>query len=225
MKKSMCIFFSALLCLLCCVGCGKTDNIEPETNGSANASAPVQTESDTKKQEKAELDFDTETYNVPLRKIYIELPASPYHRVELGYTEASFIYGEQCISLTANEEGNASDVKLAQQDNINRYSKNMQNQMHIESLTVAEDEYITINGIEMYRFEGEFNCYNETIIGGQAERTPYTQYAVGYTFIMDGVPCSLIGTVINRFEEQPDSVKKDVEDKVDALIQTLRSEP
>lgn len=217
MKKSICIFISVILCLLCCVGCGKTDNIEPETNGSANASAPVQTESDMKKQEKAELDFDTETYNVPLRKIYIELPASPYHRVELGYTEASFIYGEQCISLTANEEGNASDVKLAQQDNINRYSKNMQNQMHIESLTVAEDEYITINGIEMYRFEGEFNC---TRTAG-----PYTQYAVGYTFIMDGVPCSLIGTVMNRFEEQPDSVKKDVEEKVDALIQTLRSEP
>ena len=42
---------------------------------------------------------------------------------------------------------------------------------------------------------------------------------------MDGVPCSLIGTVMNRFEEQPDSVKKDVEEKVDALIQTLRSEP
>ena len=225
MKKSICIFLSALLCLLCCVGCGKTDNMEPETNGSANTSAPLQIESDTKKQEKVNLDFDTETYNVPLSKIYIELPAPPYHLVEMGYTKAAFIYGEQCISITENKSSQATTLEQAHDDNIKKYAVGVDNQMHIDSLTVSEDEYITINGIEMYRFEGEFNCYNETIIGGQAERTPYTQYAVGYTFIMDGVPCSLIGTVINRFEEQPDSVKKDVEEKVDALIQTLRSEP
>lgn len=225
MKKSICILLSALLCLLCCVGCGKTDNMEPETNGSANASAPVQTESDTKKQEKAELDFNTETYRVPVNAIYIELPSSPYHLVEMGYTKAAFIYDEQCISITGNHASGAVDLEQAQKDNIEEYALSVDNQMHIDSLTVSEDEYITINGIEMYRFEGEFNCYNETIIGGQAERTPYTQYAVGYTFIMDGVPCSLIGTVMNRFEEQPDSVKKDVEEKVDALIQTLRSEP
>lgn len=217
MKKSICILLSALLCLLCCVGCGKTDNIEPETNGSANASAPVQTESDTKKQEKAELDFDTETYNVPLSKIYIDLPAPPYHLVEMGYTKAAFIYGEQCISITGNKSSQATTLEQAHDDNIKKYAVGVDNQMHIESLTVAEDEYITINGIKMYRFEGEFNC---TRTAGS-----YTQYAVGYTFIMDGVPCSLIGTVINRFEEQPDSVKKDVEEKVDALIQTLRSEP
>lgn len=217
MKKSICIFLSALLCLLCCVGCGKTDNIEPETNGSANTSAPLQTESDTKKLEKVNLDFDTETYNVPLSKIYIELPAPPYHLVEMGYTKAAFIYGEQCISITGNKSSQATTLEQAHDDNIKKYAGGVDNQMHIDSLTVSEDEYITINGIEMYRFEGEFNC---TRTAG-----PYTQYAVGYTFIMDGVPCSLIGTVINRYEEQPDSVKKDVEDKVDALIQTLRSEP
>lgn len=217
MKKSICIFLSALLCLLCCVGCGKTDNMEPETNGSANTSAPLQIESDTKKQEKVNLDFDTETYNVPLSKIYIELPAPPYHLVEMGYTKAAFIYGEQCISITGNKSSQATTLEQAQDDNIKKYAGGVDNQMHIDSLTVSEDEYITINGIEMYRFEGEFNC---TRTAG-----PYTQYAVGYTFIMDGVPCSLIGTVMNRFEEQPDSVKKDVEEKVDALIQTLRSEP
>lgn len=217
MKKSICIFLSALLCLLCCVGCGKTDNIEPETNGSANASTPVQTESDTKKQEKAELDFNTETYRVPVNAIYIELPSSPYHLVEMGYTKAAFIYDEQCISITGNHASGAVDLEQAQKDNIEEYALSVDNQMHIDSLTVSEDEYITINGIEMYRFEGEFNC---TRTAGS-----YTQYAVGYTFIMDGVPCSLIGTVMNRFEEQPDSVKKDVEEKVDALIQTLRSEP
>lgn len=217
MKKSICIFLSALLCLLCCVGCGKTDNIEPETNSSANTSAPLQIESDTKKQEKVNLDFDTETYNVPLSKIYIELPAPPYHLVEMGYTKAAFIYDEQCISITGNKSSQATTLEQAHDDNIKKYAGGVDNQMHIDSLTVSEDEYITINGIEMYRFEGEFNC---TRTAG-----PYTQYAVGYTFIMDGVPCSLIGTVINRYEEQPDSVKKDVEEKVDALIQTLRSEP
>lgn len=217
MKKSICILLSALLCLLCCVGCGKTDNMEPETNGSANTSAPLQIESDTKKQEKVNLDFDTETYNVPLSKIYIELPAPPYHLVEMGYTKAAFIYGEQCISITENKSSQATTLEQAHDDNIKKYAGGVDNQMHIDSLTVSEDEYITINGIEMYRFEGEFNC---TRTAG-----PYTQYAVGYTFIMDGVPCSLIGTVINRYEEQPDSVKKDVEEKVDALIQTLRSEP
>ena len=217
MKKSICIFLSALLCLLCCAGCGKTNVTETESNGHVSTSASMQTESETKKPEKAKLNFDTETYQVPLNAIYIELPAPPYHLVEMGYTKAAFIYGEQCISITGNKSSQATALEEAQNDNIKKYAVGVDNQMHIESLTVAEDEYITINGIEMYRFEGEFNC---TRTAGS-----YKQYAVGYTFIMDGVPCSLIGTVMNKYEEQSDSVKKDVEEKVDALIQTLRSEP
>lgn len=219
MKKVVSLILVLAFVVIGLSGCGNSEKEtkEPQTSVVEN--------SQNNEQERENIGFNTETYQVPVNAIYIELPASPYHLVEMGYTKAAFIYGEQCISITGNKSSQATTLEQAQNDNIKKYAVGVDNQMHIESLTVAEDEYITINGIEMYRFEGEFNCYNETIIGGQAERTPYTQYAVGYTFIMDGVPCSLIGTVLNRFNDKPDSVKKDVEEKVDALIKTLRSEP
>ncbi len=226
MKKTLCIILTVLLVLLSLAGCGKAKDADTTSKDKAKTTDNVEinsTDENTDSASENELGFNTEVYRVPMRNIYIELPASPYHLVELPPTKAAFIYDEQCISMTSNELSKATDLAGAQKENIIKYGSSMRNDFKFDSLTVKEDEYVTINGIEMYRFEGEFNCYYETLYKDRTEKTTYTQYAVGYTFIMDGIPCSFIGVVLD--EEQSQSVIKDVEEKVDALIKTLRSEP
>lgn len=226
MKKALCIILTVLLVLLSLAGCGKAKDADTTSKDKAKTTDNVEinsTDENTDSASENELGFNTEVYRVPITEIYINLPNSPYHLVELGYTKAAFIYDQQCISITGNKESTATTLEKAQEDNIKEYGLSFNNDFKFDSLTVKEDEYVTINGIEMYRFEGEFNCYYETLYKDRTEKTTYTQYAVGYTFIMDGIPCSFIGVVLD--EEQSQSVIKDVEEKVDALIKTLKSEP
>mgnify|MGYP003310414429 CR=1 FL=1 len=211
MKKVISLILVLSSIVLVFSGCGNQEKEikEPQSNVVEN--------SEKNEQESQGIGFNTETYRVPMTQIYIDLPSTPYHLVELGFTKAAFIYDEQCISVTRNKLSQAITLEQAQKDNVEEYGLSIENQFHLNSLTVKEEEYVTINGVDMYRFEGEFNC---TRSAGQ-----YTQYAVGYTFIMDGLPCSLIGTALNRYEEQPNSVIKDVEEKVDAVIKTVRNQP
>lgn len=218
MKKTLSLVLAFLLLAAYFTGCGKQEQkpSQEENNSVKQTTVAEKTEEETKKKNK--LDFDTVPCNVPTYKIVIDMPSAPYHRQELGVTTGYFIYNEQCISLTGNFLSEAKTLADAQKNNIERYKKSIQNYADIDTLTVNEEKNVTINGIEMYRFEGVFNCKRNAGDG------THKQYAVGYTFIMDGVPCSLIGTTLTRLGEQPESVEKDIEAKVDALIQTLRSE-
>lgn len=226
MKKTLCIILTVLFVLLSFAGCGKAKDSDITSKDKEKTTDNVEinsTEENTDAASKNNLGFNTEVYRVFTKNVYIDLPSSPYHLVELPSTKAAFIYDEQCISMTGNKYSTATTLEKAQEDNIKEYGLSFNNDFKFDSLTVKEDEYVTINGIEMYRFEGEFNCYYETLYKDRTEKTTYTQYAVGYTFIMDGIPCSFIGVVLD--EKQSQSVIKDVEEKVDALIKTLKSEP
>lgn len=226
MKRVLCIIFSLFIVIGCFSGCSE----KVPAGDSVDESVNVDIKDNVTTTEKGNegvfgIGFDTEVYRVPMTDIYIDLPSAPYHLVEMGFTKAAFIYDEQCISMTDNSGVTSTNLKEVNQSNIEKFSQNMSNQFKVEKLNVVNEETVTINGTEMYRFEGELVCYYETIINGQTNKTTYTQYCVGYTFIRDDMPCSLIGTVLNKNNEQPESVEKDVEEKVDILIKTLRSEP
>ena len=214
MKKSLCLLLSLLLVVLCLVGCDKTPTVDKSTENNQTSNV-IEEKPNGLFGNKT--DFNTEVYRVPMTDIYIDLPSAPYHLVEMGFTKAAFIYDEQCISMTDNAGITSKDLKAVNQSNIEKLTQNMSNQFKIERLNISNEETVTINGTEMYRFEGELICSKTA---GE-----YSQYVVGYTFIKDGTPCSLIGTVLNKYEIQPESVEKDVEEKVDVLIKTLRSEP
>ena len=91
--------------------------------------------------------------------------------------------------------------------------KNIQNYSYVNSLTVKNDSTETVNGVEVYKYEGTVNCGKDTI---------YDAYVIGYSFIMDGVPCTITGSVIDQAQSQDmiDEIKATVE----AMIKTLRSE-
>ncbi len=218
MKKTLSLVLAFLLLSACFTGCGMQEQ-KPSQEGSDSTKQTTVTEKVEKETNRNnKLNFETEVYEVPMQKIVIDMPGVPYHRQEITLSMGYFIYNEQCISLTANYRSKAKNLKEAQKDCLKQYIIDIENYADIDTLTVNEEKNVTINGIEMYRFEGIFNCKRNAGDG------THKQYAVGYTFIMDGIPCSLIGTTLTRLGEQPESVEKDIEAKVDALIQTLRSE-
>ena len=49
----------------------------------------------------------------------------------------------------------------------------------------------------------------------------YELYTIGYSFVMDGIPCSIEGTVLD--ESQPENMINQVKDTVNAMAQTVRN--
>lgn len=135
-----------------------------------------------------------------------------YHPKENGFNYLLSDNDNIIISIASLFSAKGSTLEQAQKDVVDNYILEMQNYAKIKNLTIEKDEYVTINGIDMYKFEGKLNCTSE--IGD------YDLYTIGYTFIMDGIPCCVQGTVYN--EDQPEEMINTTRDTVNAMIKTLR---
>lgn len=163
--------------------------------------------------------LDGGIYRVPTYDIYIRVPN--YHPKENGCTYLLSDKNNIIIAVAAVWVAKGSTLEQAQKDVVDNYILEMKNYATIKSLTVENDEYLTINGIDMYKFEGKLNC--------TAEIGDYDLYTIGYTFIMDGIPCCVQGTVFNKehpedyLKPQPEEMINTTRDTVNAMIKTLRS--
>ena len=82
----------------------------------------------------------------------------------------------------------------------------------INSIQIDQEQNLTVNGIDTYYFEGSINYGTDNIHDG---------YAVGYAFIIDGVPCEIIGSVID--DEQSADTIQEIKDYVDAMMESVRT--
>lgn len=151
------------------------------------------------------------THKVPGNNIVIDAPN--YQNIELGYTELYIIHENKYVSITAGIPEDEMDLLKAHELAYNEFMLNMSN-YNFGELAVTNEEYVTINGIDMYRYEGTISVRNET--------ESHDGYALGYSFIMDGVPCTVGGAVLE--EAQSEETIKEIHDTVEAMILTLRSE-
>lgn len=156
------------------------------------------------------IELDGGIHKVPTYDIYIRVPN--YHLKENGFNYLLSDNDNIIISIASLFSAKGSTLEQAQKDVVDNYILEMQNYAKIKNLTIEKDEYVTINGIDMYKFEGKLNCTSE--IGD------YDLYTIGYTFIMDGIPCCVQGTVYN--EDQPEEMINTTRDTVNAMIKTLR---
>lgn len=155
--------------------------------------------------------LDGGIHQVPTYDIYIRVPN--YHPIENSFT---FLYSDNddiIISIEALILDQGTTLEKAQKRNYEYYVGVMENYAKIDNLTVEKDENLTINGIDMYKFEGKLNCHGET--------GNFDLYTIGYTFIMDGIPCCVQGTVYNK--GQSEEMINTTRDTVNAMIKTLRS--
>lgn len=210
MKKitviGLCVFMAVSL-----AACGK--NVENSDKNNTTITEPnVQDKNNTKKEEASQIAVNlTKTYRIPAKKIYVNVP--DYQEIESGFTKL-YVVGRQInIAITADDTIKETALEQAHQAIFKDYVKNMQNYATIDELKIEKDSKVTVNGTEMYKFEGKLECHAET--------GNYELYTIGYSFVMDGIPCSIEGTVLD--ESQPEDMINRVRDTVNAMAQTVRN--
>lgn len=203
----ICISVVTTLTIVACGNDGQVNNHESSTTKIENTTTNSTTINETANSNNAL----TEIYNVPARNIYMNVP--DYQKIESNRSQL-FVIGRQInIAVTANWKIQGTTVEQAHADIFKDYVRNLQNYAHIDELKIEKDSKLTINGIEMYKFEGKLACHAET--------GNYELYTIGYSFVMDGIPCSIEGTVLD--ESQPEDMINQVKDTVNAMAQTVRN--
>lgn len=200
-----------LLCACSESSSGNSGEIKNNTSSTVE-SVPATTVAEQEDQTVVDgVNLDGGTYKVPTYDIYIQVPN--YHRIENGYIDLFSDNDDIIISFASLFSESGTTTEQAYKDTLDNYISGMENYAKIDNLTVEKDENVTINGIDMYKFEGKLNCHAET--------GNYSLYTIGYTFIMDGIPCCVQGTVYN--DDQPEEMINTTRDTVNAMIKTLRS--
>ena len=225
MKKTVALGMSLILSATL-IACGDQKQ-EPEQNGTTpGASAAVTETADTADQtEETQSPKETEkpstaqksdllpgTYKVPMKNIYLDVPA--YQEIEQAYTELFIVHESKYVAFTAGYDSVATDAKDAHDKAFDDdFVWNMQNyEGGVNSINITKDEIIDVNGMEVYSFEGTINYGRANIHDG---------YAKGYSFIMDGIPCEIIGSVID--DSQSQELIDEISEVVDAMIQSVRA--
>ncbi len=212
MKKLLCLI-TVIFLLLSMTACGNStqeENNNPSTDNSQSQQSNSETTNNEKDDDSNEITFSY-SYKVPGKNIVIDVPN--YQEMEKGFTQLYILHGEKYVAVTAAKNSTATDLSVAHTDAFAKFKENIQNYSYVNSLNVTQDATETINGIEVYKYEGTMNCGKDTI---------YDAYVIGYSFVMDGVPCTVTGSVINQ--EQPADMIAEMKATVEAMIKTLRSE-
>ena len=203
----------AMFMMLTMVACGNQSDEGGETPNVDNSQTQSQTENDTTKDEPSNDNKVTlaYAYKVSGKNIVVDVPN--YQEINKGFTQLYIMHGQKYVAITAAKNSSATDLNTAHDDAFAKFKENIQNYSYVNSLTVKNDSTETVNGVEVYKYEGTVNCGKDTI---------YDAYVIGYSFIMDGVPCTITGSVIDQAQSQDmiDEIKATVE----AMIKTLRSE-
>lgn len=211
MKKTLTILI-ALTMLLSVSACGNSES-QQSTDSAISSSQVPQTEGSSETVAQSSNTKLSGTYNVPLKAIYVDVPN--YQEIEEGYTELFIIHDSRYVAVTADRRNDtAKSAKEAHDPAFLKLKQNMQNyEGGINDITITKDEETTINGIDMYLFEGTINYGTDTKFDG---------YAKGCAFVLDGVPCEIVGSVIDKSQSQ--ELIDEISEIVDEMTQTVRSE-
>ena len=215
MKTRTLLFFLLVLSLLL-PGCGSAKTPEaqmgtnteplPQTVLEERTPEPVPTEEPAARKST----MLPETYKVPGQKIYVNVPDSSYFSVEWGFSKLYTNGDERGIAITALRTEDAADksAKDVYASLAAEYLHNMRSYCTAKEMEIDSEQTLTVNGMEAYRFEGR-------ILDNTCDL-----YTVGYTFVMQGIPCSIQGAVFSN-EQNPDSVNE-IRSLVDEMITTVR---
>lgn len=212
MKKIFALILAMALCISLVACGGETKEPQNENNDtSITESKNDETESTNKEETKDSVELSL-TYKVPMKNVYVDAPN--YQEIEEGYTELFIVHESKYVAITSDRKSIAASVKDAHEIAFNKFKTNMQNyEGGVNGISIVKEETKQINGIEVYSFEGKINYGKDNVYDG---------YAKGYAFILDGVPCEIIGSVID--DSQSDALINEISAVVDAMIKTAREE-
>ena len=151
------------------------------------------------------------TFKVPSKEIYADAPN--YQEIEQGFTQLYIVHEQKYCAVTSSIFDTADSLLEAHEISFSLFQQNMANyEGGINSIQIDQEQNLTVNGIDTYYFEGSINYGTDNIHDG---------YAVGYAFIIDGVPCEIIGSVID--DEQSSVTIQEIKDNVDAMMKSVRT--
>ncbi len=207
------VFLLALSIFLCLSACnsnteGPTDLVD---TGSQQQVGSTNKPDDTKDQgNNTEKGLLSGTYKVARKDIYVDIP--DFNAIEEGYTQIYLDGSSKYVAFTCHKTESAETVEDAHTKAYDCFKSGIDSHHHINDETNLQTSSVTINSIQTMKFEG-------TISAG---RNPvYDAYAYGYSFVYDGLPCSIIGVVMD--ETQPDDEKQLVKQIVDEMMKTVRN--
>ena len=122
-----------------------------------------------------------------------------------------FIKSKLYIAVTAEMSMEATELSKAQDIVFSKLKDNVKEFTYINDLKIEQEKTEMINEIEMYRYEG-------TLICGRTVK--FNTYVVGYTFIIDKIPCNITG-VVTEANQQEETIKE-IRRIVDEMATTVR---
>lgn len=214
--KKITLLLVIILVVLSISSCGKSNNTSDSSSNSSISTEELTTSRDETISSNSEGKLLAYTYKVPGKSIYIDVPN--YQVIEKGYTELFILNGERYVALTYDLDSTAESAMDANEATFSIFKENIQNYSYVDSINISNSSNETINGNDVYKFTGSLKCALDYV----DHTNSYDAYAVGYSFVMDGIPCSVIGSVINQ--EQKNTDIQEITAIVDEMIKTLRSE-
>lgn len=219
MKKGIALLLATVIMSTCLAACGDKDKKTENGNGEATEVKVDQTDetAETTKEEEAEETQPEsnalliDTAKVPMKDIYYDYP--DYHYVEEGFTTAYKKLGSRYVTFTRVENVQITDLQEAHEMAFSMFQALMENDGVITALNVVTESTETINGIEVYKYEGTV-----TLEKGNGREA----YVIGYSFIMHGLPCNITGVLLDK--EQPEELITEIRDIVNAMMKTVRTE-
>ena len=215
MKKFISIILTMILVFSLSSCKNDTETNTGDTSGTNDTGLPVNVGNEDKKDSDNKDDISSSfvTYKVAGESIYIDVPN--YQKINKGFTEIFILHGYKYVAVTAHVNERTSNIKEAHEIAFEKFKSNIQSNSRVNSINITKDSIEKINGIEVYKYEGTLNCE----LGFTKN---YDVYCIGYSFIMDDIPCTLIGSIIDEEQKQEDI--DEMRKMVEASIKTLRSE-
>ncbi len=212
MKKGTVIVL-ALVLLLAFAGCGN-ETESPGQSAQRDSSTVAETDKAAMVVPPTQNDIlQGRTYQVPTKQIYMETP--DYQEIEEGYTSLFIIHNTKYVAITAARRESAANVNEAHEKAFAKFKQNMTAyEGGVNGITMTKEETQTVNGIEFYTYEGKIHY-------GVANK--YDGYAIGCAFVMDGIPCEIVGSVVDP--SQSEEMIEEIRSVVQAMMQSVRATP
>lgn len=150
------------------------------------------------------------TNYVSMKDIYYDIP--DMHFIESGYADIYIDNYDKYVTFLCDWTNEVDSLEVVQDLMFPIFRDSISNSDFINELGEITGNTTTVNGIDVYAFEGVVNA------GLRANRDEYIK---GYTFIFEGVPCAIYGVVMD--ENQPQEDIDYISEVVDEMMESVRN--
>lgn len=223
MKKLLCILLSVFM-LFAFAACSdekdndsesKAESSEAAASGSEiESSLDSSSEASSEAEEVSETERKTRTIKVLGESIYVD--ASTEYRAELDVNSQVLTRDYDSVLALTYEYDDAYNgdlngvIPFLNDGFINDIALKQNGYLGGNKIEIKTSEEVTINGFDGLKFQG-------TVSAGEWDCHVY-----GYAFIINEIPCAVIGLVSHR--EQPADLIATINAEIDAMAATIRTE-